>query len=98
MMLRFASTRPHTTSSAGVSQSQIRLTQSKPVATSALPPKADIHPAHWDVRFVPKADIGVAEKLLQSPRMCEVYYPLRSWKREEPWWKAPNTKTMPIFT
>jgi hypothetical protein len=24
---------------------------------SALPPKADIGRAHWDVRFVPKADI-----------------------------------------
>src|SRR6516162_8614195 len=24
---------------------------------SALPPKADIHRARWDVRFVPKADI-----------------------------------------
>jgi hypothetical protein len=24
---------------------------------SALPPKADISRAHWDVRFVPKADI-----------------------------------------
>ena len=25
---------------------------------SALPPKADIHLARWDVRFVPKADIA----------------------------------------
>ena len=25
---------------------------------SALPPKADIRPRHWEVRFVPKADIA----------------------------------------
>jgi hypothetical protein len=29
-----------------------------PVAMSALPPKADIAEYDWDVRFVPKADIG----------------------------------------
>ena len=28
-------------------------------AMSALPPKADIDRACWDVRFVPKADIGL---------------------------------------
>jgi hypothetical protein len=26
--------------------------------TSALPPKADIAERHWDVRFVPKADMA----------------------------------------
>jgi hypothetical protein len=51
---------------------------------SALPPKADIVERNRHVRFVPKADIGVAEKLLQSPRMCDVCYPLRPWRREEP--------------
>jgi hypothetical protein len=29
----------------------------RPVLMSALPPKADIDRARWDVRFVPKADI-----------------------------------------
>jgi hypothetical protein len=31
---------------------------------SALPPKADIGECHWDVRFVPKADILRCEKKL----------------------------------
>jgi hypothetical protein len=33
-------------------------TFSEVCAMSALPPKADIGWAHWDVRFLPKADIS----------------------------------------
>jgi hypothetical protein len=33
---------------------------------SALPPKADIGSAHWDVRFVPKADITQSSKKAYS--------------------------------
>jgi hypothetical protein len=37
-----------------------------PQLMSALPSKADIAERHWDVRFVPKADL--INCLLQSPR------------------------------
>ena len=33
---------------------------------SALPPKADIRQRHLDVRFVPKADIGLFDHLISA--------------------------------
>jgi hypothetical protein len=35
-------------------------------AMSALPPKADIGERNWDVRFVPKADVGAAYSITSS--------------------------------
>jgi hypothetical protein len=55
-----------------------RTSNSQPVM-SALPPKADIGKVHWDVRFVPKADIlhcsnnaGLLGQVLPnfSPAVC----------------------------
>ena len=37
-------------------------------AMSALPPKADIGTQSWNVRFVPKADIGVVYSITSSTR------------------------------
>jgi hypothetical protein len=38
---------------------------------SALPPKADIGERNWDVRFVPKADIGVSfDDFVGTGRYC----------------------------
>jgi hypothetical protein len=41
-----------------MSQMGQKQTFSQLCAMSALPPKADIAERDWDVRFVPKADIG----------------------------------------
>jgi hypothetical protein len=35
---------------------------------SALPPKADIAACHWDVRFVPKADIAPPHSIISLAR------------------------------
>ena len=52
-----------------VSQSQIRLTQSKPAAMSALPPIADIGTQSRHVRFVPKADTQRVRQLCRRLRL-----------------------------
>jgi hypothetical protein len=44
-----------------------QLTQSKPVAESALPPKADIGTRSRNVRYVPKADIGGSRAQTEKP-------------------------------
>jgi hypothetical protein len=59
----------HSKSNSATSEMGQKRTSKRLQSMSALPPKADISGAHWDVRFMPKADI--APSFDHVVRKCE---------------------------